>query len=367
MKKVVPTGEGSPLFIEKLPGYFLILCLLAAMYFLLGVVSPFITVIAVSAVLTITFYPIFRKLEKLFKGRKALASAITCAIVIFVLILPITVFILLMASEGVTAYEAIRMKVESGFFDKYLQWSQGGVFYDLKNQIDPVINLESLDIKSSIVNAAQNVSTFLVSQTTNLIKSLSTLILGFVMLLFSMFFLFKDGDKLVERIGYLSPLPAKYEVQLFKKLKDMVNAIIVGGFFTAMIQGALCGIGLAIAGVASPVFWGAVAMFLAFVPMIGTALVWIPAAIVMFISGEYQWGIFLIIWGVALVGTIDNFLKPMLIGKKANTYPLLIFFVVLGGIFTMGFKGLIVGPLVLMAFMSLLHVYEIEYSKILKK
>ena len=367
MKKNAGKDGGSPLFIEKLPGYFLILCLLTAMYFLFGVVAPFVTVIAVSAVMAITFYPVFRKFEKWFKGRRGLASAVTCLIVIFVIILPIGLFILLMASEGVMAYDVIRTKVESGFFDKYLQWSQGGVFYDLKNKIDPVINLDSLDIKESIVTAAQNVSTFLVSQTTTLIKSLSTLLLSFVMLLFSMFFLFKDGDKLVARIGYLSPLPGKYEAQLFKKLKDMVNAIIVGGFFTALIQGTLCGIGLWIAGVSSPVFWGAVASFLAFVPMVGTALVWLPAAIIMFISGDYQWGIFLVVWGAALVGTIDNFLKPMLIGKKAHTYPLLIFFVVLGGIFTMGLKGLIVGPLVLMAFMSLLHVYEIEYSKILKK
>jgi len=331
------------------------------------VIEPFITVIAVSAVLVVTFYPVYKRLEKWFKGRSSLASLVTCLLVIFVIILPIAVFVLMMASEGVTAYEAIRMKVESGFFDKYLQWSQGGVFYDLKRQIDPVISLESLDIKQGIVNAAQNVSAFLVSQTTNLIKSLSELLMGFVMLIFSMFFLFKDGDKLVDRIGYLSPLPAKYESQLFQKIKEMVNAIIVGGFFTAMIQGALCGIGLWIAGVPSPVFWGAVTVFLAFVPMIGTAIVWLPAGIILISSGDYQWGIFIIVWGASVVGLIDNFTKPLLIGKKTHTYPLLTFFVVLGGIFTMGFKGIIVGPLALMALMSLLHVYEIEYSKILKK
>lgn len=367
MKKVPVKAEGSALFIEKLPGYFLITCLLISMYFLLGVVAPFVTVIAVSAVLVVTFYPVFKKFEKWFKGRRGLASIVTCLIVIFTLILPIGVFILLMASEGVTAYEAIRMKVESGFFDKYLLWSQGGFFYDLKQEIDPVISLDSLNLKQSIVSAAQNVSTFLVSQTTTLIKGISGLLLNFVMLIFAMFFLFRDGDKLVKRIGYLSPLPERYEDQLFGKLKDMVNAIIVGGFFTSMLQGALCGIGLAIAGISSPVFWGAVAMFLAFVPMFGTALIWVPASIILFISGEYQWGIFLVIWGAGVVGLVDNFLKPMLIGKKANIYPLLIFFVVLGGIFTMGLKGLIVGPLVLMVFMSLLHVYEIEYSKVLKK
>lgn len=367
MKKVPVKAEGSALFIEKLPGYFLIGCLLIAMYFLFVIVAPFVTVIAVSAVLVITFYPIFKKFEKWFKGRRGLASAVTCFIVIFALILPIGVFILLMASEGVTAYEAIRMKVESGFFDKYLLWSQGGFFYDLKQEIDPVISLDSLNLKQSIINSAQSVSTFLVSQTTYLLKGISGLLLNIVILIFSMFFLFKDGDKLVAKVGYISPLPAKYEKQLFKKLKDMVNAIIVGGFFTAMIQGALCGLGLAIAGVGSPVFWGSVAVFLAFVPMVGTALIWIPAAIFLFIAGDYQWGIFLLVWGAALVGTIDNFLKPMLIGKQADTYPLSVFFVVLGGIFTMGFKGLIVGPLVLMVFMSLLHVYEIEYSKVLKK
>jgi len=330
-------------------------------------VAPFMTVIAVSAVFVITFYPVFKKFEKWFRGRRWLASLVTCLIVIVTIIIPIGIFVLLVASEAVTAYDVIRQRVESGFFDRYLQWGEGGFFYDLKEQIDPVISLESLDIKQGIVRMAQTVSTFLVSQTTTLIKSITGLLLDLVILLFSMFFLFKDGDKIVARIGYLSPLPGKYESQLFGKLKDMVNAVIIGGFFTSMLQGFLCGVGLVIAGVSSPVFWGAVAMFLAFVPMVGTALVWLPAAIMMFISGEYQWGIFLIVWGVALVGTIDNFIKPLLIGQKAKAYPLVIFFVVLGGIFTMGLKGLIIGPLVLMALMSLLHVYEIEYSKVLKK
>ncbi|MFA6917542.1 MAG: AI-2E family transporter [Candidatus Gracilibacteria bacterium] len=367
MKKIVSKEVDKSLFIDKLPGYFLILCLLVSIYFLFGVVAPFVTVISVSAVLVITFYPLYSMIVRLFRGRKALASAISCLLVIVVIIIPIGVFILMMASEGVTAYDSIRAKVESGFFDKFLQWKEGGFLYDLKNQIDPIINLDGLDIKQNIISAAQNVSTFLVSQTTTLIKSLSGILMSLVILLFSMFFLFKDGDKIVARIGYLSPLPSKYEAQLFSKLKDMVNAIIVGGFFTAIIQGTLCGIGFAIAGVPSPVFWGAVTAFLAFVPMIGTFLVWGPAGIIMIASGDYQWGIFILVWGALIVGLIDNFTKPLLIGRKAHTYPLLTFFVILGGIFTMGFKGIIVGPIVLMAFMSLLHIYETEYSKVLKQ
>lgn len=367
MKKLVGKVIDRPLFIQKLPGYFLVLCLLIAIYFLFGVIEPFVTVISIAAVLVVAFYPVYKRILHWFKGYKIPASAVTCLLVIVVVILPLAVFLLMMASEGVTAYDSIKTKVESGFFDKFLQWREGGFLYDLKSRIDPVINLEGLDIKQNIIGAAQGVSGFLVSQTTNLIKSLTGLLMNFVILLFSMFFLFKDGDKLVARIGYLSPLPSKYESQLFSKLKDMVNAIIVGGFFTAMIQGTVCGIGLAIAGVPSPVFWGAVTAFLAFVPMIGTALVWLPAGIIMIASGDVQWGVFILLWGGLVVGLIDNFVKPLLIGRRAHTYPLLTFFVILGGIFTQGFRGIIVGPLVLMAFMALLHIYETEYGKLLKQ
>ena len=355
------------LIIDKLPGYFLLLALTISLYFLFGILRPFLSVIFLAAVLVVAFYPVYKRLFKAFKGRARLASLISCILVVLVIIAPIASFVVMLTNEAVDTYEVVSEKVESGVFDKYLVWEDGGVFYELKKSIDPFVDVGSLDVKENIIGAAQGLSTFLFEQTTNILKGISGIALNFIIMLFAMYYFFKDGKDLVKWAGYVSPLPAMHEVELFRKMDSMVKAIVFGVFFTAIVQGFLGGIGFAIAGISSPVFWGSAMAFFSLVPMVGTATIWIPAVIVLAILGFYWQALFIMIWGLFVVGTVDNFLRPYLIGGKAKTYPLITFFVILGGIFTMGLKGIIVGPLVLMVVMSLLHIYEAEYSKVLKK
>jgi predicted PurR-regulated permease PerM len=361
------TKREDSLIIDKLPGYFLLFTLMIALYFLFEILRPFLSVIFLAAVLVISFYPVYKRLLKAFKGMARLASLVSCVLVVLVIIAPIAAFVIMLTNEAVDTYEVISDKVESGVFDKYLVWEDGGFFYDLKEHIDPFVDVESLDIKDTIIGAAQGLSSFLFEQTTNILKGISGIALNFVIMLFAMYYFFKDGKELVKKAGHISPLPAMHEGELFRKMDSMVKAIVFGVFFTAIVQGFLGGVGFAIAGISSPVFWGSAMAFLSLVPMVGTALIWIPAVVVLAILGFYWEAVFVMAWGIFVVGTVDNFLRPYLIGGKAKTYPLITFFVILGGIFTMGLKGIIVGPLVLMVVMSLLHIYEAEYSKVLKK
>lgn len=369
MKKNLSKIESAKhsLILEKLPGVFLITCLLIAFGFLLRILWPFLTVIFVAAVLTITFYPVYRKVQKFFRGWDRTASLVTCLFVILVTVAPITLFIIMLASEGVDTYEVIQEKVESGVFDKYLQWEQGGVLYEWTQKFADNVDLEEMNIKENVVKFAQSFSGFLVSQTANFLKSISNFLFKILIMLFAMFYFFKDGPKLVARAGSISPLPYIYEEELFEKIKAMVKAIMVGVFLTAVIQGFLGGIGFAIAGISSPVFWGTAIAFFSMVPLFGTAVIWVPAAIIMAVLGSYGAALFIFLWGFIVIGSADNLLRPYLIGGKAHTYPLMTFLVILGGIWTMGFKGIIIGPLILMILMSFLHIYEAEYSKVLKK
>lgn len=353
------------MILEKLPAYFLVVSLLAAFGVMIWVLRPFLTVLFVAAVLAITFYPVYRRVLAFFRGWARTASLFTCLFVVLVTVVPVTLFVILLADEGVDAYEMVQTKVESGVFDKYLQWEEGGFFYEIKSRIETVVDLG--DIKEDIVAVAQTTSTFIVSQTANLVKSVSDLVLKFLIMLFALFYFFKDGDKIVERIGKISPLPKIHEVEFFGKVKAMVQAIMLGVFLTAIAQGAVGGIGFAIGQIPNPVFWGTAMAFFSLMPMIGSAVVWGPAVIILLILGHFGTAIFIAIWGVFVIGVVDNVLRPYLIGGKAHTYPMLTFFVILGGIWTMGFKGIIVGPLVLMVLMSFLHIYESEYSKVLKK
>lgn len=355
------------MIINKLPGYFLILCLVVSFWLLYEILAPFLTVIFVGGVLVIAFYWLYEKILKAFRGWEKSASLVTCLLVILITVAPITLFAVLVTNEAVDTYQVIEIKVNSGVFDKYLQWEEGGFFYDLKKQAEGIVDLEKMDVKKNIVEWAQSLSTFLVSQTGNFVISISNLLLNFFILLFTMYYFFKDGKRLVARIGAMSPLPSFYEGELFRKIAAMVKAILVGVFLTAIIQGIFGGVGFAIAGISSPFFWATAMAFFSLVPLVGTAIIWVPASVILFILGDYWQCVFIFIWGLLVVGSIDNFVRPYLIGGKAHTYPLLTFFVILGGIWKWGLKGIIIGPLVLMVLMSFLHIYEAEYSKVLKK
>lgn len=374
-KKKLHIADVAPqkaMILEKLPAYFLILCLALSFLFLFQIISPFFTVIFLAAVLSIVFYPLYKKVLKLFRGWEGVASLVTCLLVLLITVVPIVIFTLLMAGEAKDTYELIRVQISSGVFDKYLQWAPGGFFYDLLyNSISNLktvveIDIENIDIKKTILDSAGYISDSLVSQATMLVESVLDLFLNFFLMLFSMYYFFKDGKRLIERAGSLSPLPSVHEAQLFSKIAAMSKAIMVGVFLTAILQGLVGGIGFAIAGISNPVLWGTAMAFFSLVPLFGTAVIWVPAAIILAILGSWGAAVFIFIWGVVVIGLIDNVARPFLIGGKANTYPLLTFFVILGGIFTMGLKGVIIGPLVLMLLMSFLHIYQAEYGKVLK-
>lgn len=374
-KKNLHIADVAPqkaMILEKLPAYFLIFCLSLSFIFLFQIISPFFTVIFLAGVLSIVFYPLYKKVLRLFRDWEGLASLVTCLLVLLITVVPIVIFTLLMAGEARDTYESISVQISSGVFDKYLQWAPGGFFYDLLyNSISNLksvveIDIENIDIKKTILESANYISNLLVSQATTLVESVLDLFLNFFLMLFSMYYFFKDGKRLIEKAGSLSPLPSVHEAQLFAKIAAMSKAIMVGVFLTAILQGLVGGIGFAIAGISNPVLWGTAMAFFSLVPLFGTAVIWVPAAIILAILGSWGAAIFIFIWGIVVIGLIDNVARPFLIGGKANTYPLLTFFVILGGIFTMGLKGVIIGPLVLMLLMSFLHIYQAEYGKVLK-
>jgi predicted PurR-regulated permease PerM len=366
-KSSVKLSPHQAMVLEKLPGYFLIVCLLASTYLLLTILAPFVTVIFSAAVLSTAFYPVYKKIRNVMKGWERLAALATCLLVVLITVVPITVLTVMLTGEGVETYEMVESQIESGAWDKYLSFEEGSFIDDAKIKLEGIVDIDELDIKGDILKVAQDLSSFLVAQTASVVTSVSSLLLNFFLMIFAMFYFFKDGEKIVLRIGEISPLPTVHENALFNQLGSMVKAIMLGVFLTAIAQGLVGGIGFAIAGISSPVFWGAAMAFFSLVPMIGTAVIWVPAAIILAVMGNYGFAIFIALWGIFAIGSIDNILRPILIGGKAHTYPLLTFFVILGGVFTMGFKGIIIGPLVLMALMSFLHIYETEYNKVLKK
>ena len=173
-----------------------------------------------------------------------------------------------------------------------------------------------------------------------------------------MYYLFKDGDKMVEQVRESIPLPKDRARQMLEEVTGVVRATIYGGLLVAAIQGALGGLIFWILGVPSPVFWGTVMGFLSLIPVLGAFIVFIPAAGILALSGFYIKAIILLAFGFGVVSQIDNFLKPMFISGRTQLHPLLLFFSILGGLQVFGFLGIVLGPVVAALFVGVFDLYR---------
>ncbi|MGZ3558043.1 MAG: AI-2E family transporter, partial [Thermodesulfobacteriota bacterium] len=201
------------------------------------------------------------------------------------------------------------------------------------------------------------ISTFIFSQTTVLLRGFSTFVAGFFFTLLSLYYLFKDGSQLFGRLKEIVPLPCGQRDLLIQRFKDMIYATIYGGILIAIIQGFLGGLFFWILGLPSPIFWGTAMSLLSFIPIGGTALIWAPAGIILLIGGAVLKGLILLALGVFVISMVDNLLRPFFISAKTKIHPLLLFFAVLGGIQAFGLIGLVAGPLIATLFLTMVEIY----------
>ena len=183
-------------------------------------------------------------------------------------------------------------------------------------------------------------------------------------MLFTFFFFIRDEESIIKYLLHLVPLSASQEEKIIAKIKAVAKSALLGTFVTAIAQGACGGFAFWISGLPG-LFWGMVMAFASLIPMVGTALVWVPAAFYLFVSGHLGLGIFMVIWCVVVVGAIDNLVRPLFMQGSADMSTLLIFFAILGGINYFGLLGILYGPLIFGLAMVLLYIYDVEYETFL--
>jgi predicted PurR-regulated permease PerM len=332
----------------------LVLVLLASFF----VLRPFLTEIIIAMVLVSIFYPLYGWLLGKLKGRKSIASLIMCLLILILIIVPLVNFVFYLSGRSIEAYGAIR---------EYLE----------KNPIEEIINhgvLEKLDffglknvkLQDYLINIAGKINEFIISVATAFLKGTTQFVTSLILIIFSMYFFFKDGDRLLGKLMELTPLANKYDRAIFKKFRDVGYSTILSTFITAIVQGLVGGIGFMIIGL--PAFFPAVIMtVLSLLPYIGSAIVWLPVGVYLLFVGQIWQGIFLLAWGLLVVSLIDNFLRPYLIKGKAEVHPIFIFFSILGGIALFGFWGIIFGPLIIALTVTILDIYEKEFKEVLEK
>jgi predicted PurR-regulated permease PerM len=324
---------------------------------------PFFSVIVLAIVVTGVFSPVYRMINR--KLQPAFASLLTCVIIFFVLFIPISFFVGILANEAYDLYFTARDAVQSQPIKGLFENSR---VLDRINLLLANINITITgdELNSAISEIGRVVGLFLYEQARSITANVLMFIGNFFFMLLIIFYLLIDSSRLASFIVSLSPLPDDQDQKLIQKFKDIAGAILLGNGLGGVIQGTLGGIVFALFGLQSPFLWGVVMALLAFLPIVGIGVVFIPAAIYLFLKGRIAAGIFFIVFYVILSGCIEYFFKPKLVGKRVQMPTLLVFLAIIGGLKLFGILGIIYGPLIVTAFLTLTEIYQSSYKKLVE-
>jgi predicted PurR-regulated permease PerM len=325
---------------------------------------PFISVIILAIVVTGVFIPVYKLLNRKFNS--TIASLLTCTLIFFVLFLPLSFFVGILANEAWDLYLTARGALQSKPIMELLENSH---IFETINQFLARFKIEITgeQLNSAIAEVGRVVGLFLYEQARSITTNVLKFIANFFFMLLIIFYLLIDSHRLVNFIVKLSPLPEDQDQKLIQKFKDIAPAILLGNGLGGLIQGTLGGIVFALFGLKSPFLWGVIMGLLAFLPILGIGGVFVPAAIFLFLQGRIGAGIFFLIFYIVLSGSIEYFFKPRLVGQRVRMHTLIVFLSIIGGLKLFGILGIIYGPLVVTAFLTLAEIYQASYQQLVER
>lgn len=317
---------------------------------------PFIYPLISALVIGIVFSPLHHRIERVIRN-PGMAAAFSTLLVTLVVTLPAAFILLALIKEVGHVQQLIEERsADVGGLGAYAQ----SLIEPPLRWISKYVDLSNVDWRSSIINKLKDLSGFLVAQSLDIVGSITSFLINSAIALFTLFFVFREGKAMKRRLAAILPLTSQQVEKLFTGIGNTIEGTVYGGLVVAGVQGTLVGIALWMFGFASPVLWGVVAAFCALLPLVGTALVWVPATLYLLASGSWIKGLILVGWCVLVVGTIDNFLRPILIRGRVEMHTLLVFFAVFGGVNVFGFLGLIIGPVIVAVTKTLLELLRDE-------
>lgn len=327
----------------------LTVALTIALYLCWLMVQPFVNVILWAAVLTIVFYPLHRRIQERV-GNPTGAAALSTVLVIVLILLPVTFITIAVVRELSGAADELQAGLRgiSGSGIPGLGW--------VLDRLDAYVDIDPVEAQKFLAERLQTWGATLAGSTLVMVGGAVGAIVQMGLVVFTMFYLFRDGERLRYAVYDILPLRRVQMHDITVRTRDVIGATIYGVLVISVIQGTLGTFIFFALGIPSPLLWGVVMFFFSMIPMAGSFLVWVPAAIFLALSGAYLKAIILVAWGILVIGSIDNFLSPRLVGKRARLHELLIFFGVLGGLDVFGVLGLVVGPVVVAVTLALIEM-----------
>jgi predicted PurR-regulated permease PerM len=339
----------------------LVLLLLGAVYLAFRIVKPYLDPILLAFILAPMVHPLFRWLRARLRGRESLAALLVCLLVLLVILGPLALLGIGLVNQGVASVHAVQDWVQAGSLDRALQSKWAVEAQAFLSRVMPLVSPERVDLKALLLGVSGKLGNLLLAKGGVLLTGTGSILMSLLLMLFVLFFAVRDGEELLKGLLDLSPLKESQEQLLLARIRSVSRSAIFGSFATAAAQGVAGGIGLWIVGIPG-LFWGSVMAFASFIPLVGTALVGVPACAFLLATGHPGKALFLALWCALVVGSIDNFLRPVLMRGSGEMSTLLVFFSILGGLQLFGLPGLIYGPLVFGLCAVLLSLYRLEFA-----
>ncbi len=338
--------------------YVFLAFLIGVLYLFYLVIHPFLTDLFVATVIAMVFYPLYKKFLKLFRGWKILSALVTIFIMMLAFLIPISLLSGVITGQSLDLYQQISKGLQDGTIKKAidLKLVYFNLFFDRWQ-----INIQTLSLEEYAGRFLTSFSEFIYTEMTALARGLAGTLFDLIIVLFISFFLLIDGEKFLHEIRVFSPLEVSHHDRIILQLEKTVKATLKGSIIVALTQGLLGGIGFWIFNIPSAAFWGVCMVFSSVIPLVGTSIIWIPAALYLAFTSSFWMALGLALWGALIISGADNVLRPILLKGAANLHPLLTFLSVLGGLLYFGFLGFILGPVVLSFLMTLFDIYKKEF------
>lgn len=319
---------------------------LLMIYLLYTILSPFLgTLVWAGAIGAITF-PLYEKLLLRCKGGITAAVLMT-AVVVLAVIIPLVGLVFTLSHEAASAYQYLENATATGSTIALGDLLNHPAVAPWLERIRPLTSSLNLDLDAMILPTVKKGLAAMLNYSTGILKDFFGFLFKLVLMVITLFFFYKDGVKFMERFWQVIAVRDGLKTTIVETIKRVLGAVMYGIVLTCLVQGALGGLGFWVAGLPSPILFGALMAICAMIPIIGTALIWLPGALYLLMHGQTMHAVLLIAWGVVVVSGIDNIIRPLFISGIAKLHILIIVLGVLGGLLAFGITGVIAGPVIL--------------------
>jgi len=319
------------------------------------ILAPFYGTILWGTIIAVLFMPLYHRLLPRLKHRRNTAALVTLLVVLVIVVLPFALITAALAREAAGIYE----RLQSGELNPALYFR--GVFNALPTWMTSLLDrfglVDFTTLQRRLASALAQGSQFIATQALSIGQNTFEFLVELFITLYLAFFLLRDGDALTRQLRRAVPLAPTHRSELFDKFTVVIRATIKGNLLVAALQGLLGGLAFWFLGVNGALLWAVVMAFLSLLPAVGTAMVWLPVALYFLFTGALWQGIALTLWGVLVIGLVDNLLRPVLVGKDTRMPDYVVLTTTLGGMAVFGINGFVLGPAIAAMFIAVWHIY----------